>query len=150
MNIKSISDLTLRPNENQRDVSRIPEVGHLRVVIIDGVETRLVFQTEHKDDRVHPGRELQERSTCLKRSAPSITKVICNFQRAICSKSNFLFMFSPRKYCNVIMCLLKVVGKASHSSTRWGESFKHVLTTAVVVAAVNCLTTPNKPIRDEH
>ncbi|GLH09183.1 Protein of unknown function [Gryllus bimaculatus] len=35
------------------------EVRHLGVVVVDGVEARLVLQAEHEDDGVHPGRELQ-------------------------------------------------------------------------------------------
>jgi hypothetical protein len=60
VNMNPISVLTLRPHENQRDLSRIAEVRHLGVVIVDGVETGFVLQTEHKDDRVHPRRELHE------------------------------------------------------------------------------------------
>jgi len=61
VNIQPISGLTLRSHKNQRDLSRIAEVRHLGVVIVDGVEAGFVLQTEHKDDRVHPRRELQER-----------------------------------------------------------------------------------------
>lgn len=64
--IQPFSWLTLRPHENQRDLSRTAEVRHLGVVIVDGVETGFVLQTEHKDDRVHPRRELhEERSVSL-------------------------------------------------------------------------------------
>ena len=60
-----VSGLTLRPHKNQRDLSRIAEVRHLGVVIVDGVETGFVLQTEHKDDRVHSHRELHERDQCV-------------------------------------------------------------------------------------
>ncbi|GLH09186.1 LOW QUALITY PROTEIN: Protein of unknown function [Gryllus bimaculatus] len=50
---------TLSADQDERDVCSTAEVRHLGVVVVDGVEARLVLQAEHEDDGVHPGRELQ-------------------------------------------------------------------------------------------
>lgn len=36
---------------------------HLSVVAVDGVEAGFVLQTEHKDDSIHPRRELKQKTT---------------------------------------------------------------------------------------
>lgn len=55
----------MRSDENQRDFGRVPEVRHLGVVAVDGVERRLVLEAEHEDDGVHPRRELHLRRAAL-------------------------------------------------------------------------------------
>ena len=51
--------LTLRPDEDQGDILHVPVLRHLGVVIVDGIEARLVLETEHEDDRVDPRGELK-------------------------------------------------------------------------------------------
>jgi hypothetical protein len=51
---------------------------HLGVVIIDGVETRFVLQTEHENDRVHPGRELKQKIKMLNYGDRSILHISLN------------------------------------------------------------------------
>lgn len=63
--MKQISGLTLCPHEDQGNLGWIAEVRHLGVVIIDGVETGFVLQAEHKDDRVHPRRELHDKRSVM-------------------------------------------------------------------------------------
>ena len=46
--------LTLGPHQDQRDLTRVPVVGHAAVVVVDGLETDLVLQAEDKYDGVHP------------------------------------------------------------------------------------------------
>ena len=54
--------LTLSSNENQRHFRDIPIVTHLRVVLIDGLETLFVLQTEDEDDRIDPMGQLERRT----------------------------------------------------------------------------------------
>ena len=49
---------TLGADQNERDFGNVAELGHFRVVIVDGVETGFVLQAEHEYDRVHPSRKL--------------------------------------------------------------------------------------------
>ena len=52
--------LTLRPDEDQGDVLHVAVLRHFGVVVIDGVEARLVLETEHEDHRVDPRGELKQ------------------------------------------------------------------------------------------
>ena len=52
---------TLSANQNERDVLDISILGHLGVVIVDGVERSLIFQTEHEYHGVHPRGKLKEK-----------------------------------------------------------------------------------------
>ena len=45
--------------ENKRDLVHAPVLRHLDVVVVDGVEARLVLQAEDEDDGVDPGSELK-------------------------------------------------------------------------------------------
>jgi hypothetical protein len=46
--------VTLCAYENEGDLLHVPVLRHLCVVVVDGVEARLVLEAEDKDDRVHP------------------------------------------------------------------------------------------------
>lgn len=52
------ADSILSADQNQWNLGRIPKVGHLREVAVDGVERRLVLEAEDEDDGVHPGGKL--------------------------------------------------------------------------------------------
>ena len=54
-----LADGVLRPNHDQRHVLHVPELAHFGVVIVHGVEARLVLQTEDEDDGVDPRGKLQ-------------------------------------------------------------------------------------------
>ena len=58
---KRIGELfdTLSANQYERNVLDISILGHLGVVIVDGVERGLVFQTEHEYHGVHPRGKLK-------------------------------------------------------------------------------------------
>ncbi len=60
-------------DKNERDLLHVPELGHLGVVVVDGVEASLVLQAEDKDDGVHPGSELKKKE---KIKLPSKTGVV--------------------------------------------------------------------------
>lgn len=60
-----LADGILRADQDEGDVGRVPEVGHLGVVVVDGVERRLVLEAEHEDDGVHPRCELHLRGAAL-------------------------------------------------------------------------------------
>ena len=47
-------------NKNDRDLLDVPVLGHLGIVIVDGVEGGLVLETEDKDNRVHPSSKLKQ------------------------------------------------------------------------------------------
>ena len=49
---------TLRSDEDEGDFGCVAVLRHLRVEIVDGVETGLVLQAEHEYHRVHPRRKL--------------------------------------------------------------------------------------------
>lgn len=49
----------MRAHQDERDFGSVAIVGHLGIVVVDGVERRLVFQAEDEDHCVHPRRELQ-------------------------------------------------------------------------------------------
>ena len=48
-------------DKDDRDLLDVPVLGHLGVIIVDGVEGGLVLETEDEDHSVHPGRELKEK-----------------------------------------------------------------------------------------
>ena len=48
-------------NKNDRDLLDVPVLGHLSIVVVDGVEGGLVLETEDEDNRVHPGSKLKEK-----------------------------------------------------------------------------------------
>ena len=50
-------------DKDDRDLLDVPVLGHLGVVVVDGVEGGLVLETENEDDRVHPGCELKEKKS---------------------------------------------------------------------------------------
>ena len=50
---------TLSANQYEGDVLDISILGHLGVVIVDGVERGLVFQTKHEYHGVHPRGKLK-------------------------------------------------------------------------------------------
>ena len=52
---------TLSANQNERNVLDISILGHLGVVIVDGIEGSLIFKTEHKYHGVHPRGKLKEK-----------------------------------------------------------------------------------------
>ena len=58
--------LTLRPDEDQGDVLHVAVLRHFGVVVIDGVEARLVLEAEHEDHRVDPRGELKQNETGYK------------------------------------------------------------------------------------
>ena len=58
---------TLGADEDERDFANVAKLRHFRVVVVDGVETGLVLQTEDEDDRVHPRRKLWQRQSTNKR-----------------------------------------------------------------------------------
>ena len=60
--------LTLRSDEDQGDVLHVSILRHLGVVIVDGVETRLVLETEHEDHRVDPRSELKRNDIGCKKA----------------------------------------------------------------------------------
>ena len=51
---------TLSSNQDERDVLNISILGHLGVIVVDGVERGFIFKAEHKYHRVHPGGKLNE------------------------------------------------------------------------------------------
>ena len=67
-------DLTLRPDEDQGDILHVPVLRHLGVVIVDGIEARLVLETEHEDHRVDPRSELKQNETGRKNNGNKIEK----------------------------------------------------------------------------
>ena len=48
-------------HEDQRNFLHVSELGHLDVVVVNGVEAGLVLQAEHEDHGVNPTRELEEK-----------------------------------------------------------------------------------------
>ena len=62
-------DLTLRSDEDQGDVLHVSILRHLGVVVVDGVETRLVLETEHEDHRVDPRSKLKRNNIGCKKKA---------------------------------------------------------------------------------
>ena len=66
--------LTLRPDEDQGDILHVPVLRHLGVVIVDGIEARLVLETEHEDHRVDPRSELKQNETGRKNNGHKIEK----------------------------------------------------------------------------
>ena len=48
-------------NKNDRDLLDVPVLGHLGIVIVDGVEGGLVLETEDEDHSVHPSSKLKEK-----------------------------------------------------------------------------------------
>ena len=57
--LKKLSN-TLSSNQDERDVLNISILGHLGVIVVDGVERSFIFEAEHKYHRVHPGGKLNE------------------------------------------------------------------------------------------
>ncbi len=51
--------------KDKGDFVHAPVLGHLGVVVVDGVEASLVLQAEHKDDGIHPRGELKNKRGCL-------------------------------------------------------------------------------------
>ena len=51
---------TLGSDKDDGDLLDVPVLGHLGVVVVDGIEGGLVLETEDEDDSVHPGCELKE------------------------------------------------------------------------------------------
>ena len=51
---------TLGADKDDGDLLDVPVLGHLGVVVVDGIEGGLVLETEDEDDSVHPGCELKE------------------------------------------------------------------------------------------
>ena len=51
---------TLGAYKDDGDLLDVPVLGHLGVVVVDGIEGGLVLETEDEDDSVHPGCELKE------------------------------------------------------------------------------------------
>lgn len=49
---------TLRADQHQRQVRRVPVVGEAAEVVIDRLEADLVLQAEDEDDGVHPQSKL--------------------------------------------------------------------------------------------
>ena len=47
-------------DKNDRDLLDVPVLGHLGIVIVDGVEGGLVLETEDEDHSVHPSSKLKE------------------------------------------------------------------------------------------
>lgn len=50
---------TLRSDENNGNLSTIPEMRHFRVVIIDCVKAGFVLKAKHEYYRIDPGGKLQ-------------------------------------------------------------------------------------------
>ena len=73
-NSNTSHDLTLRPDEDQGDILHVPVLRHLGVVIVDGIEARLVLETEHEDHRVDPRSELKQNETGRKNNGHKIEK----------------------------------------------------------------------------
>ena len=46
-------------DKDERDLLHVPVLRHLGVVVVVGVEARLVLQAEDEDDGVDPGSELE-------------------------------------------------------------------------------------------
>lgn len=59
INTRLVKTLTLCADQYNGHIGAVPKVRHLRIVVVDRVETALVFETEHKDDGVHPGGKLK-------------------------------------------------------------------------------------------
>ena len=55
------ASLTLGSNENERHLAGVAIVIHLRVVLIDRLETLFVLQTEDEDHGINPMGELEEK-----------------------------------------------------------------------------------------
>ena len=47
-------------DKDDRDLLDVPVLGHLGVVVVDGVEGGLVLETEDEDDSVHPSSKLKK------------------------------------------------------------------------------------------
>ena len=54
------SSNTLRSHENNGHIRHRPQMRHLRVVVVDGVEGSLVVQAEHEYHGIHPRCELHK------------------------------------------------------------------------------------------
>lgn len=50
---------TLSAYKNQWNLSGVAVMGHFRVVVVDGIERRFIFQAEHENDCIHPSGKLQ-------------------------------------------------------------------------------------------
>ena len=48
-------------DKDDRDLLDVSVLGHLGVVVVDGVEGGLVLETEDEDDSVHPSSKLKEK-----------------------------------------------------------------------------------------
>lgn len=57
--VQLTASLTLSSHENERHLADISIVIHLRVILIDSLETLLVLQTEHEDNSIDPMCELE-------------------------------------------------------------------------------------------
>ena len=53
------SSLTAHSHKYDRNVRNVPVLSHLCIVTRKHAETQLIFQTEHKDDCIHPLRKLE-------------------------------------------------------------------------------------------
>lgn len=58
---RPVADGVLRADQDYRDLGAVPQVRHLGVVVVHGIEARLVLQAEHEDYRVDPSGELDAR-----------------------------------------------------------------------------------------
>lgn len=89
----------MRPDQDDRNLRTVPEVGHFGIVGVDGVEARLVLQAEHEDDRVDPGGELQVRKHKKPvRSTSQNSFFIIIFEK----RSPIFWRFGESIKCNII------------------------------------------------
>ncbi len=59
--INNLQIITLCSDKYEGDLLHVSVLRHLGVVVVDGVEARLVLQAEDEDDSVDPGGELQKK-----------------------------------------------------------------------------------------
>lgn len=69
----------MRPDQDDRNLRTVPEVGHFGIVGVDGVEAGLVLQAKHEDDGVDPGGELEEKEKPVR----SQNSFFCYFRKTI-------------------------------------------------------------------
>lgn len=79
---------TLRANQHQRQVRRVPVGGEAAEVVVDGLEADLVLQAEDEDYGVHPQRKLHTHNhnnnttlyTSCFQTKPSLLLCCCSVQ----------------------------------------------------------------------
>lgn len=86
----------MRPDQDDRNLRTVPEVGHFGIVGVDGVEAGLVLQAKHEDDGVDPGGELEGKEKPVRSMSQNSFFVI--FEK----RSPIFWRFGESIKCNII------------------------------------------------